>query len=747
MNKFHHREKDIYMAIIKATPESQWEAVENSVFFNFNFKDYPELENLVSVKKYQEGEIKFISNNVSFSSEGIVADSSFFKVFDFKLKIGNRNTVLSDPDAVLLTDQLARKMFGNENPIGKTVKIITAQTKTVTVKGIIEPLPSNSSLTFDFILPNNSTDYDRTGADFLLVRPGFNKDSFIRKIENIGHKHSQFTASIASIIALSDIYFSGNESGFHEIFSRFGDPKSLFVLYIIIGILLAISALNFSNLQIININTSLKNIGIKKIAGARGLHLFYQKLTEIVLLVFASAVLITVAYIAILPHFNEVTGVKLAPGLFNIFFVNFLTLIILIVLAMVYPTFLLWRMPIALSLKNQLVPTNKLFAKKAIISLQFSLSVFLLIASIVVARQLHLMLGKDLGFSSKNVINTKIFQRLPYRGNAEELKKQHENQQKNYQYLKNELESNPAIEIYAQGESPLNPYPMPWKLNGENKDYTTQNILAVYPSSQKLFGLELTEGRFFDAAKDKSREPKVVINEAAKKFWGIKDLAQDRLQNEYWLNDKGYEILGVVKDFNYQHLSVTPQPLVMVYFDDIDANFLIKFKEGNTQRGIKFVEHLFSAINPGEPFNYTFISDEISNLYQKEKRLSKIYIFFTLIALLISANGLFTIALYDTARRTKEIGVRKINGANISEIVTLLNRDFVKWVILAFVIATPLAYFAMDKWLESFAYKTPLSWWIFALSGLLALGIALLTVSWQSWKAATRNPVEALRYE
>jgi len=185
----------------------------------------------------------------------------------------------------------------------------------------------------------------------------------------------------------------------------------------------------------------------------------------------------------------------------------------------------------------------------------------------------------------------------------------------------------------------------------------------------------------------------------------------------------------------------------MVYFEDSEANFLIKFKEGSTQNGLLFVQSLFSKINPGESFQYTFLTDEISALYQKEKRLSHIYILFTLIALFISANGLFTITLYDTHKRTKEIGIRKVNGATIAEILAMLNKDFVKWVTISIVIATPVSWYAMNKWLENFAYKTDLSWWIFALAGALALGIALLTVSWQSWKAATRNPVEALRYE
>jgi len=748
MNKFHRHEKDIYMMVIRDSPESQWEGIESSGFFQFNYKKYPELENLVGLKKYKEGESKFTFKNLSFSPEGIVADSSFFKVFDFRLKVGNEKTVLSDPDAVVFSEQFARKMFGNENPIGKTVKFSANVERNYTVKGILETLPSNSSITFDYILPSHSEFYDIMGADFLLARKGFNKDAFIKKIENIGQKHSQFTTSKLSLIALNDVYFSENTSGFRSIFSRFGDHKSLYVIYFIIGILLVISVLNFANLQIIHVNTSVKKIGINRISGASGSHLFYQKITELLLIIGISSVLITIAYIVILPYFNKITGVELSPHFLSVFFINLAILVLLIVLALIYPTFLLSRIPITVSLKNQLSSGNKLIARQAIVTLQFTLSIILLIASIVVVKQLNLMLDKDLGFSSRNIIKTRLL-RDTARGNPnkEEGKKFYEEKKKDFQYLKNELSKQSQIETFSQGYSPLEPHTITWKLRDSNKDYTTQNMLVVGPTYQNLFKLKLTEGRFFDVEKDKSRENKVVINEAARKFLGIKDISTQRLLNNYWESVKGFEIIGVVKDFNYEHLSVKPQPLVMVYWEDFDANFLIKFREGSTKNGLQFVQSLFKNFNPNESFQYSFITDEISALYQKEKRLSHIYILFTLIALLISANGLFTVALYDTHKRTKEIGIRKVNGATVIQILVLLNKDFVKWVTIAFVIATPIVYYAMNKWLENFAYKTELSWWIFALAGLVALVIALLTVSWQSWRAATSNPVEALRNE
>ena len=209
----------------------------------------------------------------------------------------------------------------------------------------------------------------------------------------------------------------------------------------------------------------------------------------------------------------------------------------------------------------------------------------------------------------------------------------------------------------------------------------------------------------------------------------------------------GHEIIGVVEDFNYQNLSSKPQPLFMENFEDIRVGFLIKFRDGSVQDGLQSVTKLFKKVNPGEDFSYSFLSDEVAALSQKEKRLSQIYFVFTIIALLITVTGIFIIAVYDAQRRTKEIGIRKVYGARIGEIMFMLNKDFVTLVVLAFIIACPIAWYALHRWLQNFAYKTTISWWVFAVAGAVAVAIALLTVSVQSYKAATRNPVEALRYE
>jgi putative ABC transport system permease protein len=746
MDDFHKREGDIYLMTFKDSPESKPEAWEADLFFKFNYKDYPEIESFSSIKKYREGEIKFTYNEHSFSPAGIIADSTFFEVFDFPLKTGEKTTILHDPDAIIFSSEMAQRIFGEEDPIGKFVTITFKREKVYTVKGILEPIPSNSSISFDFIIPDHSMRYSRMGGNFILANNNFNEVEFAEKIKDLGHERERYKNGTSGIFPLSKMYFEGNNIDTRGIISKHGNRGNIKVLYAIIGVIFIISLVNFTNLQVININSSIKNIGIKKVIGAGSKHLFLQKIVELILLIFISSLILSMTFNAVLPFFNNIARVNLNPPQWQFFLINILILSFLISAAMIYPSFAYLHIPVTNSLKKQVSAQPKLAGKRLLTTVQFALSFVLLIGSFVIVKQLNLMLDKDLGFNSKNIICTKLFYEPQFNESQtrEEMMEQYKDYQNSFQFVKNELTNHSSIKNFSLGYSPIDPSEMPWKLKNDEKEYTTEKMLIVTPEYANVLGLDILEGRFFERNRDKSRDKKVVINEAAKKYWGITDISTQQLNSSSWGD---YEIIGVVKDFNFEHLSIRPQPLVILYFEDMEANFLIQFEEGATQEGIQFVRQLFSKNNPGGTLDYTFLSDDIQLMYDKEKRLSEIFILFTIVAYIISAIGLFTISLYETRKRIKEIGIRKVNGAKVSEILAMLNKDFIKWVVIAFVIATPIAYYAMHKWLDNFAYKTSLSWWIFALAGVLAMGIALLTVSFQSWKAASKNPIESLRYE
>jgi putative ABC transport system permease protein len=361
------------------------------------------------------------------------------------------------------------------------------------------------------------------------------------------------------------------------------------------------------------------------------------------------------------------------------------------------------------------------------------------------------MLHKDLGFSNDNIVRVKLFYEPTFDfgdkkpGAAERIRQAREKLRTIPQYINNQLASFSFVEKVAQGNSLLDPFTYDWKNKNDNSQLSSLHTLIITPSYLELFDLEVVDGRFFDKVKDQPRGNLMMLNEAAIKYWNITDINATRILGRGWGGKEGYQIVGVVKDFNFQHLSAKPKPLMMLYWADPDEDYFIKLNKNKIQEGLTQIEKLFKEINPTQTFKYSFLSDEINTLYLKEKRLSTIYMLFTIIALIISGIGLFTIALYDTRRRIKEIGIRKVNGATSTEIVIMLNKDFIKWVIIAFFIATPIALYTMSNWLQNFAYKTALSWWIFALAGLFTILISLLTVSWQSYNAAKNNPVESLR--
>lgn len=750
MDDFHKREKDIYAVILQDSPNSEWTALTPSYFFDFDYDDFPEIEKVARVQKVNKEEATLFYKDLSYYPEGIIADNAFFEVFDFELLLGNREKALNRPDAVLLSEKYARKLFGNQNPIGKPLKIKYEKERLCTVDGIVK-VPSNSSITFDFILPRleNLREHGDAGTDFILLKQDYDKETLIENLQQIGKGQPLFEIKTIDAKALDAIYFNEDISIAADVFTRKGDMKNLYVLSIIMLVILLISVFNFSSLQVISTNIRIKQSAVTRIHGAQEKHLLYKKIVEILLLSLLSVFIIGIGYQYCLPYFNNFTFVELAPPLWKQVIVIGAVLALMIVLSLMYTTMVSSRIPIIKGLKDGQGIGSPLTGRKTIVIFQYALTFVLIISSIIVSKQLGLMLNKDLGFTHNNIIRTKLEHRSIY--NAEDLEvweKEKSEGINRQQYINNELTSNVSIKNFSQGHSPLRPRRLNFKVKGMQDGFTTQNFLNVAPDYEKIFNLKCVTGRFFNAERDNvsTDVKRVVINEAAKRAWNIKDISKSKITT-HADSGPGHDIIGVVKDFNYERLSVKPGPLVMFSHQDSEMDYFIQFHEGGETQGLQSVENLFNQLNPGETFKYVFVSDEVTALYHKERRLGAIFIAFTIIALLISVIGLFTIALYDTQKRKKEIGIRKVNGATVSQILRLLNQDFLKWVGLAFVIAVPISWYTMDRWLEGFAYKTTMSWWIFALAGIMTLAITLLTVSWQSFRAAIANPVESLREE
>ncbi len=744
MDGFHKSKDNIYLTAIKYNPQALPKVYDLNLY-DFESGDYPTLKAITTIKKYKKGELRLVYDNTAFTPEGIVSDSSFFEVFDFKLQIGDKKTVLHNPNSLLLTKKMADIMFGDDNPIGKTIVVKNRQEKVYTVRGILEAPPINSSIEFDFILTDQYNDpncYSRMGGSFIKAGKGFNLSQFDQELTDLTKKGNPRNESTVWAIPFS--YKEINKTGLESmgILTRSVNEKNLYIQIIIMLVILLLSILNYSNLQVINSNARIRNAALKIVNGAGKKQIIAQIGIETVLMVLACSLITMLAYGLVLPSFISFSGIPLDWAPIKTFVTILCILSLMAGIGMVYPTIIALEIPLVKSLRNQILSQDQLKGRKAVIVFQYTLTFVLLISSIVVVRQLQLMLEKDLGFKQKNIVSAQLY--------AEPSRKQLKTKEdykmfmEGFQHAKNELATNAYIKNIAQGYKPIDVFTMDWKLKGGNYEMETFSSQIVTPGYDRVFGLEMVKGRFFENGGDRSRSKKVVINEAAYNYWDIKDIKGKMIINNSWGE---YELIGVVRNFDYQHLSSTVQPLMMLYMENVEDPFHVEFVEGGLSKGLANLEDFFGKNNPDETFDFSFIEEDVAKLYAKEKQLSINYILFTIVALIISAIGLFTIAIYDTRRRVREIAVRKVNGASVKEILTLLNKSFVKWVALAFLVACPLAYIMMDRWLEGFAYKTTLSWWIFIMAGMFTLLIALLTVSLQTFKAARANPVKSLRRE
>ncbi|QCX39608.1 FtsX-like permease family protein [Aureibaculum algae] len=744
MNNFLTHKDDIYVVFERNSPE-QFRPNEFNLnqYKSFNAKDYPEIKNLAAFELLRKEYFKLSYNNNVFTENGLHVDSTFLSIFDFPLLSGSSKTALNEPNSILLTETLAKNIFGDKNPIGKVIQVTLMEKLNVTITGILKTLPSNTAIKFDYILnAKNLGIYN--SATIMLGSKNIEIDKLTDKI-NKTKKSSEYEQSKIKLVPLNDIYFS-NGAFNTSLFSRYGDKRNLSYLTIIILVILIISALNFSTMQIISTNKASKNNAIKQVNGASFQQLARQKSVDLAITIFIASILISIGYSIILPFYNSFTQVSLNPPIWIIFLLNMFIITIVTLVGLLYPILIKRRVPIHVGLKNKIQKNKGFIGRKVIIVTQYSLTFILLISSVVVAKQLNLMLNKDLGFATENVIRTTM---VEYETGSHWSVTQNK-----LDIIKGELKANPNIIGFTHAEPPLNTIQGDWKIAEGEQKFSKAHLLFVSSDYLKVFtNLKIIDGRFFDKDQDTIEEKIVVINEAAKKHWNITDINKVNLYSRFWSdNGRGsYKIIGVLKDFNFQHLSSSPEPLIMMnaghLMEGAKNSSLITFKKGTRKSSLAFIEQLFIEQNPNSIFKYSFLKDEVTALYEKEKQLSIIYILFTLVALLISAIGLFTIALYDTQRRVKEIAVRKVNGATVNELLIMLNKSIVKWIVLAFIIASPIAYFVMQKWLENFAYKANISWWIFVAAGLFTLIIALITVSWRSYKAALANPVESLKSE
>jgi putative ABC transport system permease protein len=701
--------------------------------------EFPEI--LHATRVFKRKRLVTYNNTSAIEDRVLYVDPEFLLLFSFKLLNGNDLEALKTPNSIILTKQSAEKYFGKEDPTGKAILIDENQEYLVT--GIIENTPNNSHIKFDFLTTiSTSFKYDRPSyhwrssayQTYIRFNDTQSAEIFEDKLNKVCDNHRNNRNNGRFIVqSLANIHLNGN---FKSELEKNGDKSQIYTFSIIGIFILLIACFNYVNLTSAYSISRLKAVGIKKVIGATKGQLFFQIIGESAIYVLASTCIALLLVKFSLPYLNSFLQKEISfLFLFELKVLSgiLMTIMVISVISGIIPAFMITKYNPVQILKNNIQSSKNKFVslRSSFVVTQFIISIMLIIGTIFIYQQLKYLQNKDLGYQKENIITTYLFDK---------------NCRVKYPALKNELLMNPNIfDVTVSTDLPNNignKTDANWK--GKIIERADIHLDIVDSNFLDFYGIGLKGGREFSETGNSQNS--YILNQAAIESF---DLAVGKAIK---INNINGEIAGVIEDIYFHPLHLEIEPMAFMKLQESDyknrANYLsIKVNRENFEETISYIEETYKQFSPNYPFNYSFFDDTIEQAYLNESRSKSIVQLFSIIAICISCLGVFGLAKYNIEKRVKEIGIRKINGSNVSEVLTMLNKDFVKWVAIAFVIACPIAYYAMNKWLENFAYKTTLSWWIFALAGVLALGIALLTVSWQSWKAATRNPVEALRYE
>ena len=686
-------------------------------------KEYPEIEGStrylslpISLPKGDE----YILENCSF------VDKDFLKMFDIRFVRGDIKSSLTAPHDILITEEMAAKYFGNEDPIGKS--FTEMKTFVFTVTGVVKSLPQNSHIKFDFLIPfefltefgANINDWGNIQcSSYVQLNKGNDSKTVNKKLIGFLRKDNRRPDA--------DIYLQ-NIRKIHLYSS--GDIGYVRILSLIAVFILVIACINFMNLSTAQSAGRALEIGLRKVAGAGRRKIVLQFLGESLFIVFAAYVIAMILVELLLPGFGNIIGKQLvlnykSPGLYA----GLLTVVLFCgLLSGSYPAFYLSSLEPQNIIKG-IINKNpgKAGFRRVLVVFQFSLSIVLIICTLIVERQLKYIQNSKPDLNIKNIGYFEFSMGMQ----RERLKK--------------DLSNNPDIvsTSITAGNSFISKYSergFKWEGKREGEDDMFQ-ILFVDEDYARTFQLKLIDGRFFspEFSTDNSA---IVINEAAAAIMGFKNPLNETISNSQGLK---FNIIGVVRDYHFQSLHTTIKPLILI--KGAGSFCFIRMKPGRIIPAVDFVRETFKSYNLTYPLELKFLDAEYDKLYSTERRIAKLFVYFSLLAIIISCLGLIGLSSFMTLARTKEIGIRKINGAKSLEIFYLLSGEYILWVLISIVIASPLAWYAMHKWLQNFGYRISIGWWVFALSGAIALIIALITVSLQSYNAASKNPIESLRYE
>ena len=689
--------------------------------------------------------------------QGAFVTPSFFTVFSYPLLSGNQKTVLTEPNTGVISVSLAKRLFGTRNPVGQVINI--EREFPIKITGVYQDFPKNSHLEADYLMsfstfqrlvnPKNEPDKSPDNAwnwdgclTYVLLKQGVVPEKLEDKFPAFLLKNEQRNVKTGDglalhLQALPDIHLYSHymmEAGAN------GDGNSVYVLLCVAFFIIAIAWINYINLATARAVGRAKEVGVRKAVGSYRSQLISQFLIESALLNFLAVVVALVGIVAVLPLFNQFTdqhldysfvvSARFWLGLGSMYTIGTL-------LSGAYPAFVLSDFNPVSILKNGISSFKSgVILRKSLVVIQFGASVFLLVGTITVFRQLQFMRSQNLGI---DIGQTLVLDR-PMNDSTR-------------------INQTKAFKTHLLQQSAIKSIAVSGTIPGEKVEFNAGGIrLAGTPEETgkqyrvigvdydfiDAFGMKVIAGRTFDTKL--GEKDAVVFNQTGIRQLGFASPEKALGQKiDFWGDI--LTIVGVVDDFHQQSLREAYEPLILRLDPGVNGQISIKLADGNPRQAIDVVKQGWAQFFPTDPFSYSFLNERYDKQYRADERFGQVFGFFTLLAVLVACLGLFGLATFTTEQRTKEIGVRKVLGASAGSIVALLSKDFLRLVLIAIVVASPIAWWTMHRWLQDFAYKIDITWWVFALAGLLAVGIALLTVSYQSIKAALMNPVKSLRSE
>lgn len=727
-DRFHHQPETIYMATIgmndnltfPETPTILAQELKNKIpaieqSFHFLY--------LYSKKNLETG-------NISFEETGIAADSKMLNVLNFPLSEGQK-TDLDDPNAIFISEKLAQKLFPGETPMNKVIKY--SNQKSLTVRGIIKDIPENSSLKFDFIVPyqtemgNNLTWWPVSDATFIKINPKADISDIKQMADEIWRENVIDKQYSLDFIPITKLRYDANFEVFN---AKHGNSLKLYSFIGIALLILILACLNFINLVSAYSIKRASEIVIRKVHGATSGNILKCFLTESAIYSIIASTMAILLSLVFIRLFQMILDINVDPRYLKICYIagTIGSFLIVGLISGLYPALITSSFPAFSKTTTINYSQHKHKLRNAFILSQFILSITLTIISIIIIRQTNYLNNYDKGYDPKHIAG--IY--LPPQGAT------------NFETIRNNLLSNPDIkQVSFSSASPVNLSSFfvtkNWEWEGL-KEGSESSVyrLKVDHSFMEVFQIPLLKGRGFSASK--TDKGKVIINEKLAALLGFNDPIGKILRQ----GANNFEIIGVVKDFHFQSLTDNIQPFLFSYSEKENRMF-VKMGD-NTVQSIDAIKKQFSQFFD-QPFIYNFVEDDLRELYINENKLSLGIIVFTILAIILSCIGLIGLLTFITESKTKEIGIRKVSGAKVSEIVILLNQNIIKWFLTGLLVSCIVSSILMTKWLTNFAFRITISWLIFISAAFIILMITALTVSWQTWKAAKTNPIDSLKYE